>query len=113
MSHSSQPARETSLLPVILAGAIVLLVVHALGRFIFPPLLPYLVADGHFPAGSGAALGPREKRKKGTQSLVGEATLWIAKGKSKLFLTPCYGHVFLVTLSLHHSGLKPCLRQKD
>ncbi|MBC7192706.1 YbfB/YjiJ family MFS transporter [Marinobacter sp.] len=56
MSHFSQPARETSLLPVILAGATVLLVVHALGRFIFTPLLPYLVADEQFTAGFGAAL---------------------------------------------------------
>jgi MFS family permease len=56
MSHSSQPASETRLLPVLLAGAIVLLVVHALGRFIFTPLLPYLVVDEQFTAGFGAAL---------------------------------------------------------
>ena len=38
------------------AGAVVLLVVHGLGRFIFTPLLPYLVEDGQVSAGGGAAV---------------------------------------------------------
>ncbi len=44
------------LFTVLLAGAFVLLVVHALGRFIYTPLLPYLVADGQFSAADGAAV---------------------------------------------------------
>lgn len=42
MSATPQPA----LLPVLLAGALTLLVVHTLGRFIYTPLLPWLVEDG-------------------------------------------------------------------
>ncbi|MBV2131492.1 YbfB/YjiJ family MFS transporter [Pseudomonas sp. MAP12] len=42
MTASPQPA----LLPVLLAGALILLVVHTLGRFIYTPLLPWLVEDG-------------------------------------------------------------------
>jgi len=41
---------------VLAAGAVVLLVVHGLGRFIFTPLLPYLVEDGQVSAGGGAAV---------------------------------------------------------
>lgn len=44
------------LFTVLLAGALVLLVVHTLGRFIYTPLLPYLVADGQFSAADGAAV---------------------------------------------------------
>lgn len=38
--------KNSELLRVILAGALVLLVVHTLGRFIYTPLLPWLVEDG-------------------------------------------------------------------
>jgi predicted MFS family arabinose efflux permease len=44
------------LFTVLTAGAIVLLVVHGLGRFIYTPLLPYLVADGQMSASQGAAV---------------------------------------------------------
>ncbi|MDK9558391.1 YbfB/YjiJ family MFS transporter [Marinobacter sp. M216] len=44
------------LLSVLAAGAIVLMVVHGLGRFIYTPLLPHLVEDGLFGAGEGAAV---------------------------------------------------------
>lgn len=56
------PANPTSctspreLSTVLLAGATILLVVHGLGRFIFTPLLPYLVQDGQFDAQQGAAV---------------------------------------------------------
>ena len=38
--------KNSELLRVILAGALVLLVAHTLGRFIYTPLLPWLVEDG-------------------------------------------------------------------
>src|SRR5690606_41420903 len=38
--------KTPDLLRVIVAGALVLLVVHTLGRFIYTPLLPWLVKDG-------------------------------------------------------------------
>lgn len=41
---------------VLLAGGVLLLVVHGLGRFIYTPLLPYLIADGQFSASQGASL---------------------------------------------------------
>lgn len=44
------------LFAVLAAGAVVLLVVHGLGRFIYTPLLPYLVDDGQFSAANGAAV---------------------------------------------------------
>ncbi|KEF30354.1 hypothetical protein D777_02902 [Marinobacter nitratireducens] len=44
------------LFTVLAAGAVVLLVVHGLGRFIYTPLLPYLVDDGQFSAANGAAV---------------------------------------------------------
>jgi len=40
----------------VIAGAILLLVTHGLGRFIYTPLLPYLVDDGQMTAGQGAAI---------------------------------------------------------
>lgn len=40
----------------LLAGALLLLVVHTLGRFIFTPLLPYLVEDGLITLAQGASL---------------------------------------------------------
>lgn len=54
LQHSSTSPRE--LFSVLAAGAVVLLVVHGLGRFIYTPLLPYLVDDGQFGAGEGAAV---------------------------------------------------------
>lgn len=54
-AHRSAPeARQ--LLSVVLAGATILLVVHALGRFIYTPLLPYLVGDGQLTASEGASV---------------------------------------------------------
>ncbi len=44
------------LFSVLAAGAVVLLVVHGLGRFVYTPLLPHLVDDGQFGAGEGAAV---------------------------------------------------------
>lgn len=41
---------------VLAAGAVMLMVVHGLGRFIYTPLLPYLVDDGQFTAPEGAAV---------------------------------------------------------
>lgn len=55
----SSPQSSTTppqLFSVLAAGAIVLLVVHGLGRFIYTPLLPYLVDDGQFGAAEGAAV---------------------------------------------------------
>ncbi len=52
-----RPASDTKmLLSVVLAGAVLLLVVHSLGRFIYTPLLPYLVADGMLTASEGASV---------------------------------------------------------
>ncbi|GHD41581.1 Predicted arabinose efflux permease, MFS family [Marinobacter persicus] len=53
---SQTAANPRQLFTVLLAGACVLLVVHALGRFIYTPLLPYLVDDGQFSASDGAAV---------------------------------------------------------
>ena len=47
---TSRPA----LLPVLLAGALILLTVHTLGRFIYTPLLPWLVEDGLLTLRQGA-----------------------------------------------------------
>lgn len=41
---------------MVAAGAVLLLVTHGLGRFIYTPLLPYLVDDGLMTAGQGAAV---------------------------------------------------------
>ncbi|MFO7530724.1 MAG: YbfB/YjiJ family MFS transporter [Marinobacter sp.] len=53
-TQTSTPPKE--LFSVLAAGAVVLLVVHGLGRFIYTPLLPYLVDDGQFNAANGAAV---------------------------------------------------------
>lgn len=53
-TQTSTPPKE--LFTVLTAGAVVLLVVHGLGRFIYTPLLPYLVDDGQFSAANGAAV---------------------------------------------------------
>ncbi|WP_297797364.1 YbfB/YjiJ family MFS transporter [uncultured Marinobacter sp.] len=55
VSRQSCTSRQ-ELYTVLAAGAVVLLVVHGLGRFIYTPLLPYLVDDGQFGAGEGAAI---------------------------------------------------------
>jgi MFS family permease len=53
--HRSAPdTRQLAI--VVLAGATMLLVVHALGRFIYTPLLPYLVGDGQLTASEGASV---------------------------------------------------------
>lgn len=46
--------RTPQLARVILAGAVVLLVVHTLGRFIYTPMLPLLIADGFLTVQQGA-----------------------------------------------------------
>ena len=46
--------KTPDLLRVIVAGALVLLVVHTLGRFIYTPLLPWLVKDGLLSLKQGA-----------------------------------------------------------
>ncbi|PSF10034.1 YbfB/YjiJ family MFS transporter [Marinobacter halophilus] len=53
---SFQTTSTRQLFTVLTAGALVLLVVHGLGRFIYTPLLPYLVADDQFSAPDGAAV---------------------------------------------------------
>ena len=50
------PTRAPSTLQAVAAAAILLLVVHGLGRFIFTPLLPLLVGDGQFTTSQGASL---------------------------------------------------------
>lgn len=49
-------AVRPALLPVLLAGALLLLTVHSLGRFIYTPLLPWLVEDGLLTLKQGADL---------------------------------------------------------
>lgn len=48
------PTLRPNLLPILIAGATILLVVHTLGRFIYTPLLPWLVEDGLFDLQTGA-----------------------------------------------------------
>ncbi|MCQ4346847.1 YbfB/YjiJ family MFS transporter [Pseudomonas stutzeri] len=47
-------ALRPALFPVLLAGALLLLTVHTLGRFIYTPLLPWLVEDGLLSVRQGA-----------------------------------------------------------
>lgn len=55
-AHHTSSATPRELFSVLAAGALLLLVVHTLGRFIYTPLLPYLVSDGLFTAAEGAAV---------------------------------------------------------
>ncbi|PVY77421.1 putative MFS family arabinose efflux permease [Tamilnaduibacter salinus] len=56
-SSTSAPTADTrEIISVIAAGAALLLVVHTLGRFIFTPMLPYLIDDGVVTAQQGAAM---------------------------------------------------------
>jgi MFS family permease len=52
--HFAVSTRE--LFSVLCAGAVLLLVTHGLGRFIYTPLLPYLVGDGQITPGQGASI---------------------------------------------------------
>ncbi len=52
--QSSTTPRE--MFAVLAAGAILLLVTHGLGRFIYTPLLPYLIGDGQITAAQGASV---------------------------------------------------------
>lgn len=56
MTHSAPPSSDLNPLRIVLAGAIVLLVVHTLGRFIYTPLLPWLVQDGLIDVRQGATI---------------------------------------------------------
>lgn len=53
LQPSGSPPREFYAL---LAGAVLLLVVHTLGRFIYTPLLPYFISDGMLTKEQGAAI---------------------------------------------------------
>lgn len=55
-SDSLTTTTPRQLFKVLAAGAVALIVVHSLGRFIYTPLLPHLVADGLFSAADGAAV---------------------------------------------------------
>ncbi|MCW8154620.1 YbfB/YjiJ family MFS transporter [Stutzerimonas stutzeri] len=48
--------QRVALFPVLLAGAVLLLVVHGLGRFVYTPLLPWLVEDGLLSVQEGASI---------------------------------------------------------
>lgn len=53
---SSGPDRTHSIGLTLFAGAVALLVVHGLGRFVYTPLLPWLIDDGVVTLAEGAAL---------------------------------------------------------
>ena len=55
MPHQKSTTPQ-ELFGVLAAGAVMLMVVHGLGRFIYTPLFPYLVDDGQFTAPEGAAV---------------------------------------------------------
>lgn len=48
--------QRPALFPTLLAGATLLLVVHGLGRFVYTPLLPWLVQDGLLTVQEGASI---------------------------------------------------------
>ncbi|SFR65892.1 Predicted arabinose efflux permease, MFS family [Marinobacter daqiaonensis] len=56
MTDSRITPSPRELATVLVAGAVILLVVHALGRFIYTPLLPYLVGDGLLTPSEGASV---------------------------------------------------------
>ena len=58
MSHSQPSIASSSrtIYTALLAGAVLLLVVHTLGRFIYTPLLPYFIDDGLLTTEQGAAI---------------------------------------------------------
>lgn len=56
MTNHRSASEARQLMSVVVAGATLLLVVHALGRFIYTPLLPYLVGDGQMSASEGASV---------------------------------------------------------
>ncbi|OEY66169.1 YbfB/YjiJ family MFS transporter [Marinobacter sp. X15-166B] len=57
MSVCQRPVTSRrELFTVLAAGATILLVLHTLGRFIYTPLLPYLVTDGQLTPQQGAAI---------------------------------------------------------
>ncbi len=58
MNHSQQPMAppQGNIYTALLAGGVVLLVVHTLGRFVYTPLLPYFISDGMLTTEQGAAI---------------------------------------------------------